>query len=329
MPSREDSRSLGRSPWQTLFQVALPMARPAIAAGVSLALMETLADFGTVDYFGVSTFTTGIFRTWYGLGELTSAAQLASCLLLFVFALFALERASRGRMRFHQTSSRRRHPLKLAGWRGIACTGVAAAVLFAGFILPCAQLLYWAIGTDPLNSAFFSLVGNSFMLAAIASLCCLGTALFLAYGRRLHPGKVETVAVRTAAMGYAVPGMVIAVGVLMQLTRAVPFIDAAQWGMAGTLMVMRAGQTACLECVYPQAPEFETLFPVVGAISSAIGSLAALETIKIISGAGKPLWGQMFTYDGASARIAKTTLARRADCPCCGGITINDEEASA
>lgn len=98
-----------------------------------------------------------------------------------------------------------------------------------------------------------------------------------------------------------------------------PFIDAAQWGMSGTLMVMRAGETACLQCVYPQPPEFEELFPVVGAISAAIGSLAALEAIKVLSGTGKPLWGRMLTYDGANARVAQTELARRADCPCCSG----------
>ena len=214
----EAARSLGRGPWYALLFVALPMARPAIAAGVSLALMETLADFGTVDYFGVSTFTTGIFRTWYGLGDLTAAAQLASCLLLFVFALFALERASRGRMRFHGSGAGRGvRRLKLSGWRGALCCLFAAAVLLAGFGLPAAQLLLWTSQdfSQLSEPAFLGLAGNSFLLAAIASLCCLLTALLLAYGRRLHPGTLETVAVRTAAMGYAVPGMVIAVGVLI------------------------------------------------------------------------------------------------------------------
>ncbi len=214
----EASRNLGHGPWNTLFLVALPMARPAIAAGVSLALMETLADFGTVDYFGVSVFTTGIFRTWYGLGELTTAAQLASFLLLFVFALFALERASRGRMRFHHAGARRRVArVDLPGWRGGICSAIATTILAAGFILPAGQLLLWAIRqwSGQIDTSFLALAGNSFLLAAIASLCCLLVALFLAYGRRLHPGRMETVSVRTAAMGYAVPGTVIAVGVLI------------------------------------------------------------------------------------------------------------------
>ncbi len=214
----EASRSLGRSPWQTLLRVALPMARPAIAAGVSLALMETLADFGTVDYFGVSAFTTGIFRTWYGLGDLTAAAQLASLLLLFVFVLFALERSSRRRLRFHHTAASG-HPsrIQLRGWRGAACFLVAAFILGAGFLIPAGQLLLWAARhwQSNLDTAFFGLVANSFLLAAIASGCCLLVAVFLAYGRRLHPGRVEETTLRISSMGYAVPGMVIAVGVLI------------------------------------------------------------------------------------------------------------------
>lgn len=99
----------------------------------------------------------------------------------------------------------------------------------------------------------------------------------------------------------------------------VPLIDAAQWGMTGTLAVLDPGRTACLECVYPSPPPFEELFPVVGAISSAMGSLAALEAIKILSGVGKPLWGKMLTYDGYQGRVSTVGLIRRANCPCCGG----------
>lgn len=214
----EASRNLGRGPWQTLFQVALPMARPAIAAGLSLALMEALADYGTVDYFGVSVFTTGIFRTWYGLGELQTAVQLAAFLLLFVFALLVLERASRRRMQFHHTSVRKQHSrLRLTGWRALACSLLAAIILGLGFALPAGQLLWWAADTwrENLDFAFLTLIGNSFLLAAVAALCCLLVALLLGYGKRLYPGYVETSAVRVSGMGYAVPGTVIAVGVLL------------------------------------------------------------------------------------------------------------------
>jgi iron(III) transport system permease protein len=180
--------------------------------------METLADYGTVEYFGVSVFTTGIFRTWYGLGELQAASQLAGLLLLFVFALFTLERFSRQRMRFHHAATGRRHArLALSGWRGLLAFSLAALILTFGFALPCGLLLSWALANweGNLDAAFLALLGNSFLLAAVAAICCLVVALFLGYGKRLHPGRVERGAVRVSAMGYAVPGTVIAVGVLV------------------------------------------------------------------------------------------------------------------
>lgn len=222
------SRSLGRGPWYTLVRVSLPLARPAIAAGVSLALMETLADFGTVDYFGVSAFTTGIFRTWYGLGELTAAAQLASLLLLFVFALFALERLSRSRMRFYQGSVRQRPArIRLHGWAAAASSGFAATVVLLGFALPAARLALWVAASWRANvdSQFLGLALSSVGIAAAASALCLVAALLLGYGRRQHPGRIETLAVRTASIGYAVPGMVIAVGVMIPLAWLDNWVD--------------------------------------------------------------------------------------------------------
>ena len=214
----EASRNLGKGPWQTLFEVALPLARPAIVAGLSLALMETLADFGTVDYFGVSTFTTGIFRTWYGLGELRAAAQLSAGLMLFVFILIILERWSRARMRFHHTSAQSRPSrIELTGWRGTLSFSLVFATVFLGFALPAGQLGLWALSNweTSLSLDFFGLVLNSFLLAATAAVCCLVVALVLGYGKRLHPGTIENSAVRLSGMGYAVPGTVIAVGVLI------------------------------------------------------------------------------------------------------------------
>ncbi|PLW82783.1 iron ABC transporter permease [Kineobactrum sediminis] len=214
----EASRNLGKTPWQTLFLVGLPLARPAIAAGVSLALMETLADYGTVAYFGVSTFTTGIFRTWYGLGELQTAAQLAAFLLLFVFTLLILERRSRQRLRFHKTAVRDFPTrISLRGWRAALGFSVALMILLAGFLFPAAQLAVWGAANylQIFDVRFLQLVSNSFMLAALASFCCLLLALLFGYGKRLYPGPAETAAVRVAGMGYAVPGTVIAVGVLI------------------------------------------------------------------------------------------------------------------
>jgi iron(III) transport system permease protein len=213
------SRTLGNGPWRTFFSVALPLARPAIVAGLSLALMETLADYGTVKYFGVSTFTTGIFRTWFGLDNAPAAAQLSALLLGFVLVLIVLERISRRRARYHHTSQRlqdiRRH--RLTGWAAAAAFLFCLLPLAFGFLLPAGQLTVWAftIAETSLDADFLRLVLHSLELAASASVLALLLALLLAYGRRLNPTKPVTAAVRIAAMGYAVPGTVIAVGVII------------------------------------------------------------------------------------------------------------------
>jgi iron(III) transport system permease protein len=215
----EVSRTLGCGPWRSFFAVALPLARPAIIAGLTLALMEALADFGTVQYFGVGTFTTGIFRTWFGLGDSGAAAQLASLMMAFVLALIVLERRSRRRARYHHTSRRYR---TLPGYplRGRLAAGAFAACLlplFFGFLLPSGQLASWVLRTwrNTLDGAFLELVRNSLLLAAGAALLALGPALFMAYGKRLRSSPAVAAAVRVAGMGYAVPGLVIALGVMI------------------------------------------------------------------------------------------------------------------
>ncbi len=226
----EVSRTLGNGPWKGFFRVSLPLARPAIVTGLSLALMETLADYGTVQYFGVSTFTTGIFRTWFGLGDSAAAAQLAAMLLGFVFALILIERWSRRRARFHHTSQNTRRPGRyvLQGRNKWLAVAACALPLILGFLIPALQLLYWSITTadTSLDSHFFQLTFNSLMLAAAAAVIAVTLALFMAYGRRLRPGRSVTVGVRVASMGYAVPGTVIAVGVLLPLAWIDNSIDA-------------------------------------------------------------------------------------------------------
>ncbi|MDX8411391.1 MAG: iron ABC transporter permease [Mariprofundaceae bacterium] len=215
----EVSRTLGNSPWRGFFTVALPLARPAVITGLSLALMETLADYGTVKYFGISTFTTGIFRTWFGLGDAAAAAQLSALLMSFVFVLIMLERWSRRNARYHHTSGRYRSlpRYRLHGWRMLAALAVCLTPLLLGFLLPAGQLLLWAIDTAELmlNADFLRLIWNSLVLAAMAAGLALLLGLFMAYGKRLHGTKSVNLAVRVASMGYAVPGTVIAVGVLI------------------------------------------------------------------------------------------------------------------
>ncbi len=213
------SRTLGNGPWRTFFTVAIPLARPAIIAGLSLALMETLADYGTVQYFGVSTFTTGIFRTWYGMNNAAAAAQLSALLLLVVFLLVIVERGSRRHARYHHTSQRQQviTRFRLDGWRGFWSFMICSGALFLGFLLPAGQLLWWALSTaeESLDGRFLELIGHSLLLAGMAALMALLLALFLGYGKRTQHSWLVQLAVRMAGMGYAVPGTVIAVGVII------------------------------------------------------------------------------------------------------------------
>lgn len=214
------SRTLGNGPWRTFWKVALPLARPAIIAGLSLALMETLADYGTVQYFGVSTFTTGIFRTWFGMDSHAAAAQLAAGLMVFIFVLITLERLSRRQAQYHHTSQRHQDlsRYQLRGGQAFTAVSVCVAVLFFGFLLPAGQLLSWTLNVaeDVLDERFIEMLFNSLQLATVTALLALALALLLAYGQRLYRrDKAVRFAVRLASMGYAVPGAVIAVGVMI------------------------------------------------------------------------------------------------------------------
>lgn len=217
----EVSRTLGNGAFNTFRKVALPLARPAIVTGLSLALMETLADYGTVQYFGVSTFTTGIFRTWFGMGDSTTAAQLSATLMGFVLVLILLERWSRKRARFHHTSGKYsaidRYPLSGSkAW--LALIACLLPVLF-GFLLPAAQLLTWTFSTaeETLDASFLALAGNSLLLATVSAAIAVVLALMLAYGKRLRNTVVTSASVRFATMGYAIPGTVIAMGIILPL----------------------------------------------------------------------------------------------------------------
>ena len=228
----EAARTLGMGPWRAFFKVSLPLARPAIAAGVALALMETLADYGTVAYFAVDTFTTGIYRAWFSLGDRVASAQLAAMLLGFVLLLLALERFSRGRARYHNTTGRNR-PLagsRLHGLWAWLATGVCALPAALGFFLPAGLLLKMALaeGDAQFGERFLVLAGNSFTLAAVTALIGVFLALLLAYGARFSRSGLARGLNRLVGLGYAVPGAVIAVGVLIPVTRLDNWL-AGQW----------------------------------------------------------------------------------------------------
>ena len=220
----EAAQALGMNPWMAFWRVSIPLARPAIAAGMALALMETLADYGTVAYFAVPTFTTGIYRAWFSLGDRIAAAQLAAALLGLVAVLILLERVSRGRARYHDTSGRRRaSPQSLRGWKAMLAMVGCAIPVVVGFALPALLLLRLAFGDTGEDGAGFSgrfltMARNSLVLAfLVAGFAALLAALIAFAARGRNP--LCAFASRVVGMGYAVPGSVIAVGVLIPVTR--------------------------------------------------------------------------------------------------------------
>ena len=227
----EAARTLGIGPWRAFFTVSLPLARPAIAAGVALALMETLADYGTVAYFAVNTFTTGIYRAWFSLGDRVASAQLAAMLLGFVLLLVAVERITRGRARYNNTSTRHRAPAgRLRGAAALLAMLSCLTPLALGFLLPAFLLLRMALGEGDaqFGERFLVLARNSFTLAGLTALVAVALAVLLAYSARLSKTLLAQGLNRLVGLGYAVPGTVIAVGVLIPVTRLDNWL-AGQW----------------------------------------------------------------------------------------------------
>jgi iron(III) transport system permease protein len=216
----EAARLAGYGPWGAFFRVAVPLGRPAIAAGASLALMETLADFGTVSYFAVEVFTLGIFKAWFSMGDVVAAAQLSSCLLAFVVLVLALERASRGRAAYHG-ARKPVPPDRLSGGAAALALGACAAPVFFGFVLPALLLatLAWDERASYLGTRFVTLVANSFSVAGLTALLAVLLGAVMAYAARLSPNRWVGAGNRIASLGYAVPGAVVAVGVLAPLGR--------------------------------------------------------------------------------------------------------------
>jgi iron(III) transport system permease protein len=251
----ETARSLGRSRLGAFLEVTLPMARPSLAAGVALAMMEALADFGTVATFGYRTLTEAVYRVWYGMFDRVAATQLASVLLLFAFCLLLLERSSRGRQRFTQSHrSAAVTPVALSGWRAVAATAACLGVLGLAFLLPVGRLALWALATlraSGVAPTFGALLANTLLLAALASgLACL-MAVVLAYAARLHPSRAVRVSTQFASMGYALPGAVIAVGVLIPLAWLDHvLVGAAERALGRPLGLLLTGSAAGLVGAY-------------------------------------------------------------------------------
>jgi iron(III) transport system permease protein len=217
----EAARLAGHGAWGAFFRVAVPLARPAIAAGASLALMETLADFGTVSYFAVEVFTLGIFKAWFSMGDVVAAAQLSSCLLAFVVLVLGLERVSRGRAAYHSATRRPVPPHRLAGGPALLALAACAAPIVFGFVVPAVLLgtLAWGERAAYLGTRFVSLAANSFSVAGLTALIAVLLGTLMAYSLRLTGNRWVAAANRVASLGYAVPGAVVAVGILVPLGR--------------------------------------------------------------------------------------------------------------
>lgn len=221
----EISRLLNSGPWKSFLNVAVPLARPAILVGLSLVLMETLADYGTVSYFGVSVFTTGIFKTWFGLGDYSTAAKMAALLLIFIFILIATERYSRKRIKYYNSIGARTKfsEYKLKGFEIFIVYITCSIPILFGFFIPTIQLLIWSSSawSNILNIGFTELIYNSVLLASVASIISLLIAFALNYCQKIIPTFTMNLIIRLVSMGYALPGTIIAIGIITPLA----FID--------------------------------------------------------------------------------------------------------
>lgn len=217
----EVARALGTGGWGLFWRLGLPLARPAIAAGVALALMETVADFGTVTHFGVQTLTTGVFSTWLSAGNAGGAAQIAGVIMALILTLVAIERVSRRNARFHRAARHARpiEPLALPGWRGAMAFGLCLFPFAMGFLLPVGVMLTHAFANPAvwLAKGLLEAALNTLMVGGIAAVITVGAALFLVYGVRMAGRGVARVVLPVTMLGYAAPGAVLAVGLLVPL----------------------------------------------------------------------------------------------------------------
>ncbi len=215
----EVSASLGNSPVKGFFKVILPLARPALISGVILVLMEVLNDYGAVRYLGVDTFTIGVFTAWFSLGDSEAAMKLSSVLLMVIFTLIIAERFLRGGAQYDFLDAQFRpvKARKIKGAKKWLITGLCFLPLLFGFLLPVMQLISWFFESisEVWGTSFFRLVFNSFSLALVAGLFCVGLSLLLAYSCRLNKDKWMNGLTKFATMGYAIPGAVIGVGVMI------------------------------------------------------------------------------------------------------------------
>ncbi|HET6652768.1 MAG TPA: iron ABC transporter permease [Nocardioides sp.] len=285
------ARTLGANRTRAFWRVVLPLARPSLAAGLALVMMETLTDFATVQYFGVKTVSVGVYLVWKGSFDFQSATQLAGLVLLFAVAVLAGERLMRGRARYTQRGGRgqglqARH---LTGWRGWGATTLCLLALAAGFFVPVARLLTWAVGealADPaafVDPRFGEYLANSLAVAAVAATGCVLLSLLMSHAVRIGGGRVVRSAAQLTTFGYAVPGAVVGIGVLLVFAWADRALEAA--GVPGGTGLLVTGSV--LGILYAYLVRF--LAPAYQAVDASFAKIAPTMTLSAMSLGANPL----------------------------------------
>ena len=246
----EVGKSLGLNKKELFRKISIPLARPGIIAGLSLVMMETLAEFGTMDYYGVSTFTTGIYRTWFAFDDDTSALHLASILLTFVFILMILEKYSRGRSKYNHSSQKTRpmKPINMSMRNGIYAFLWCLLIVLLGFIIPIIQLFLWLIDTYSylFDSEFLEIITNTIIIGSFASVLIVLISIYASYVNRSTSNMYTKFSLKIFSIGYSIPGVVIAVGIIIPIT----LIDDLQAVIFGSPIFYLSGSFIALIIAY-------------------------------------------------------------------------------
>lgn len=285
------ARTLGASRGRAFRKVLVPLARPSLAAGLALVMMETLTDFATVQYFGVKTVSVGVYLVWQGSFDFASASQMSVLVLMFAVAVLAGERLMRGRARYHQRGGRGQglEARALAGWRGWAATGACVLALATGFFVPVLRLLWWALGealADPggfLDPRFGGYLANSLGVAVLAALACVLVSLAMGHAVRLGGGRVVRSAAQLTTFGYAVPGAVIGIGVLLAFAAVDRGLEG--FGVPGGTGLLVTGSVAGI--LYAYLVRF--LAPAYQAVDASFAKVQPSMTLSAMSLGAGPL----------------------------------------
>lgn len=284
------ARTLGAGRGRALRRILLPLARPSLAAGMSLVMMETLTDFATVQYFNVQTVSVGVYLVWKGTFNFHAATQLAVLVLLFAVAVLAGERALRGRARYHRQAGRGQglQPQRLDGGRGWGAAALCAAAVSTGFLIPVAQLLGWAVGGAARNPGFLAdprfgeYIVNTLLVAAATAAACVFLSVAVGHGVRLSGGRFVSSAAQLTTFGYAVPGAVVGIGVLISFAALDNALEAA--GVPGGTGLLVTGSV--LGILYAYVIRF--LAPAYQAVDASFAKIPSTLTFSALSLGASP-----------------------------------------